>query len=115
MAAATPEIVERAQSPRETRLRLLLTRAGYDLESDVEVQLPRCPLYRVDLALRGRKIAFEYQGEHHADLEQYRADQTRLSRLRAHGWLVMEINARDLDDPVELLARIARAIAAHPH
>ena len=36
---------------------------------------------------------------------------TRRSRLEAQGWYVMEINADDLGDPVELVARIRSVLA----
>ena len=36
---------------------------------------------------------------------------TRRSRLEAQGWYVMEINADDLGDPVEIVARIRSVLA----
>jgi very-short-patch-repair endonuclease len=105
----------RSQSAGETRLRLLLEHAGFGgLAVNHEIRLEGVATrYRVDLALPDLKVAIEYQGGYHAGLDQYRADQTRLGRLRAHGWLVIEVNAGDLRDARELVDRIRRLIAQH--
>lgn len=68
--------------------------------------------YRLDLALPALKIAIEYQSDYHRTPEQFRADMTRISRLQADGWEVIQVNADDLLDRHELLRRIRRVIAA---
>ncbi|MEY2849319.1 MAG: hypothetical protein RI885_1986 [Actinomycetota bacterium] len=105
---------DRAESPRESMLRVILHHAGItETVSNLDIPLPgvrRVP--RVDLAIPRLKIAIEYQGDYHRDQKQWRADMTRISRLRAHGWTVIEVNADDLDDPAELVARIRLVIAS---
>jgi very-short-patch-repair endonuclease len=66
---------------------------------------------RLDLALRSYKLVIEYQGDYHRSKDQWRKDMTRRTRLEAQGWRVMELNADDLRDPVELVARIQRTLA----
>lgn len=51
-------------------------------------------------------MLLEYQSDYHSDPENFRADMTRRARLDADGWFVMLINANDLRDPGELIARI---------
>jgi very-short-patch-repair endonuclease len=102
-----------AQSPQETRLRLLLHRSD----------LPRpTAQFRVtddhgrfvaivDFAWPERKIALEYDGQWHAEPGQFAKDRARLNRLTAAGWRVVFVTAQDMHDPVRLLARIAAALA----
>lgn len=103
---------DHAESPRESQLRVILRLAGIaDTVSNLDVPLPgvrKTP--RVDLALPRLKIAIEYQGDYHREQKQWRADMTRISQLRAHGWEVIEVNADDLIDPTELVARIRLVI-----
>jgi len=66
---------------------------------------------RVDLAYAHLKFAIEYQGDYHRSRSQWRRDMTRRTRLEADGWYAMELNADDLRDPVELIARIRTALA----
>jgi very-short-patch-repair endonuclease len=67
---------------------------------------------RTDLILEKERVVLEYQGDYHRTTKgQWRADMTSRSRLEARGWRVMELNADDLKDPVELLARIGAMIA----
>lgn len=103
----------RAESRKESVLRVILEEGG------VRGFLPNHWTvttggyhYRFDLALPDLKVAVEYQSDYHASIEQFRADMTRISRLRADGWEVIEVNADDLRDPHELLGRIRRVIAA---
>jgi very-short-patch-repair endonuclease len=69
-------------------------------------------LARADLVVRGARLIIEYQGDHHRDPVQYRKDLTRRSKLEAEAWTVVELGARDLDDPVELVARLRAIVAA---
>lgn len=86
-------------SPMETRVRLLLVRAG----------LP-CPavnrdvydaaggwLARPDLSYPALKIAIEYDGDHHrTDRKQWRRDRARDANLREAGWIVITLTADDV-------------------
>ncbi|WP_458199620.1 DUF559 domain-containing protein [Blastococcus deserti] len=101
-----------AESPQETRLRLLLLRAGlpaptaqhrvFDEEGFVA---------RLDFAYPDRKVAIEYDGAWHAEPRQFARDRRRLNRLTAAGWRVIFVTAADLRDPERLVRRIAAAIA----
>ena len=66
---------------------------------------------RPDFLFAEAKVILEYQGDYHRSRSQWRRDMTRRSRLEAQGWYVMEINADDLGDPVELVARIRSVLA----
>jgi very-short-patch-repair endonuclease len=107
------EVVARAdglaQSPQETRLRLLL--AATDLPCPVaqfEVRDAGGFVARVDLAWPDRRLALEYDGLWHADPVQFRRDRERLNRLTAAGWRVVFVTAADLHRPGQLL-RLLRA------
>jgi hypothetical protein len=75
-----------AESPQETRLRLLMQRGGLPhpvaqfrvLDGDGFVA-------RVDFAWPDRKVAVEYDGLWHAESGQFARDRRRLNRLRAAG------------------------------
>lgn len=102
---------ERAESPQESRLRVLLLQQGMShLQSNVPVRASSGHNYRIDLALRDEMVAIEYQGEYHNDRAQFHRDMTKRERLQADGWIVMWVNAADLQDPQELAQRIRRTI-----
>ncbi|TKJ35661.1 hypothetical protein A6V29_14205 [Blastococcus sp. CCUG 61487] len=96
-----------AESPQETRLRLLLLRNGlpppvaqfriYDDEGFVA---------RTDLAYPELKIAIEYDGLWHAERQAFLSDRRRLNRLVAAGWVVLHVTADDLRHPEQLAARV---------
>jgi very-short-patch-repair endonuclease len=101
-----------AESPQETRLRLLIGRsdlpapvAQYRVRVDGQVRA------RVDFAWPERKVALEYDGLWHAEAGQFAKDRRRLNALQAAGWRVVFVTAADLHRPAELLARIAVALA----
>lgn len=103
---------ERAESPQETRLRLLLRRSG--LPGPVPQHVVRDErgqhLARVDFAWPAHKVAVEYDGEWHAEPGQFAKDRARLNALQAAGWRVVFVTAVDLRTPVQLIARIAEAL-----
>ncbi|MDQ4213476.1 hypothetical protein [Microbacterium capsulatum] len=102
------------ESPKETETRLLLVGAG--LAEPVvqhEVREGGRLLARIDLAYPQWRIAIEYEGDgHRTDAEQWRRDIRRQRDLEDRGWLVIRITQLDLDEPVALLDRVRRAIAA---
>jgi hypothetical protein len=102
-----------AESPQETRLRLLVGRSG--LPTPVAQHVVRHGsrfVARVDLAWPDRRLALEYDGAWHGEPGQFARDRERLNRLLAAGWRVVFVTARDLHHPEALLARIAAALAA---
>ncbi len=102
-----------AGSPQETRRRLLLHRST--LPRPVAQHVVRDAhgfVARVDFAWPQAKVALEYEGVWHGDSPQQVADdRRRLNQLTAAGWTVVFVTAADLHRPVELIARIAGAIA----
>jgi hypothetical protein len=102
-----------AESPQETRVRLLLEDsplprpvAQHRIVADGEF------VARVDFAWPERKVALEYDGLWHAEPGQFARDRQRLNALREAGWSVVFVIAADLRDPGALVARIARALSA---
>jgi very-short-patch-repair endonuclease len=102
-----------AQSPQETRLRLLLHRSPLpDPVAQFRIVVDGRFLARVDFAWPDRKVAVEYDGLWHAEAAQFARDRQRLNRLHAAGWRVVFVTAADLRDPERLLAMIADALAS---
>jgi very-short-patch-repair endonuclease len=102
-----------AESPQESRLRVILIEGGLkDFVVNVPITTSGGYSYRPDIAFPAQKVILEYQGADHLLKERYRRDMTRISRLEADGWHVIQINADDLRDPGELLSRIRRVLFA---
>ncbi|MUM09015.1 MULTISPECIES: endonuclease domain-containing protein [unclassified Mycolicibacterium] len=87
----------KAESPRETALRLLIVRAGFP------APVSQHPIYNeygaligvVDFAWPELKVAVEYEGRHHMDPDQIRKDIARIEEMIEMGWLVIRVTARD--------------------
>lgn len=102
-----------AESPQETRLRLLMARAG--LPAPVAQYVVRHEgrfVARLDFGWPDLKVGVEYDGLWHADDGQFAKDRRRLNRLRAAGWTVVFVTAAHLHRPDELVAEIAAVLAA---
>jgi hypothetical protein len=101
-----------AESPQETRLRLLLIRSGLPVPvTQFRVFDGEGLVARVDLAYPDLRIAIEYDGLWHAGRRAFLDDRRRLNRLTAAGWVVVHVTVDDLRDPRRLLARL-RALRA---
>jgi hypothetical protein len=105
-----------AESPQETRLRLLLHQsplprpiAQYSVRGGTRF------VARVDFAWPDAKVAVEYEGMWHGRPQQVARDRRRLNQLTAAGWSVVFVTAADLHDPVQMIARIAAALAARSY
>jgi hypothetical protein len=97
-----------AESPQETRLRLVLVHAG--LPSPVaqfRVFDEEGFIARVDFAYPELRIAIEYDGLWHGEREAFLSDRGRLNRLVAAGWIVLHVTLADLRRPDVLAARVA--------
>ena len=101
---------EDSWSPRESKLRCLIVRAGLPepaLNQDVYDDHGRF-LGCFDLVYPDKKVAIEYHGLVHAS--NYAADVERIAALRAAGWTVIEVTSALFAKPEELLTRIRRAL-----
>ena len=86
-----------AESPMETRTRMVLVDGGLPLpETQIEVFHPRTGQFvgRLDMGYRELMVAIEYDGALH--WEQRRADDRRRDALRAIGWIVIVVSAEDI-------------------
>lgn len=99
-----------AESPRETRLRLMLIRAGYPRpETQIPVLSPDgLRQYYLDMGWGELMLAVEYEGDHHrTDRARFAYEIERAEDIREVGWLVVRVAARN--HPAEVLRRVQRA------
>ncbi len=104
LRAVLPRLSDRAESPRESRLRMMIVDAGLP-EPYVTPEIPcTCgSIHRIDLAYAALRIGIEYDGDHHrTDRHQWRKDVTRIRHLEALGWSMVRVTAGDLESPASL-------------
>lgn len=101
-----------AESPQETRVRLLLhaSRLPRPVAQHVVLRPDGSFVARVDFAWVEARVALEYEGVWHGEAQQVGRDRRRLNELTAAGWTVIVVTAADLRDPAALLARLAAAL-----
>ena len=100
-----------AESPQETRLRLLLHASCLPRPvAQYTVRDADGFVARVDFAWPAAKVAVEYEGRWHGERQQVGKDRRRLNRLTAAGWTVIFVTAEDLADSTVLIARIVAAL-----
>jgi Protein of unknown function (DUF559) len=105
-----------AESPQETRTRLLLMAAGFPRP---ETQILICDEFgyligRVDMGWIDWKVAVEYDGpQHWASPADHARDVERIADLEAQGWTIIRVT-RDIlrYRPATFLARVRDAMAA---
>ena len=91
---------ERAESPPETRLRLLVVRSGLPAPvPQFTVRQGGRFVARVDLGWPDLCVAVEYDGAWRAEPGQFARDRRRLNALQAAGRRVVFVTARDLGRP----------------
>ena len=100
-----------AESPQETRLRLLLHRAGLSPVAQHVVRHRGAFVARVDLGWPDRRLAVEYDGLWHRDPQQFVADRRRLNALLAAGWRIVFVTAADLHRPEVVVRRVLTELA----
>lgn len=106
---------DRSESRRESHLRVILVQANLTgLVANLDILTSGGWKYRGDLAFPKRKVIVEYQSDLHRDPARFRADMTRISRLEADGWFVVQVNIDDLRNPGELVQRIRLVLADRP-
>ncbi|TFV89109.1 DUF559 domain-containing protein [Blastococcus sp. CT_GayMR16] len=94
----------RAESPPESRLRVILRRAGLTPEPQYVICDPDGNfIARVDLAFPEHRVAVEYDGAWHGRPGQLARDRKRLNALVAAGWTVLHVTAADLHEPGALV------------
>ncbi|WP_235434708.1 DUF559 domain-containing protein [Mycobacterium heckeshornense] len=98
-----------AESPQESRLRLLLVDAGLPAP---ETQIPFVDEFgvtriRVDMGWRAWKVAVEYDGvQHWSDRYQRSWDIDRVAMLEALGWVVVRVSAEMMTRPRVIIERV---------
>lgn len=104
-----------AESPQETRLRLLLVRAGLPKPA---TQIPVTDEWglvrrRIDMGWEDALVGVEYDGEQHwQDPRGYAADIDRLEFLAACGWTIVRVSGTQLRDrPERVVSRAGNALA----
>lgn len=106
-------------SPAESSLRLGVRRHGIP-DGRCNVVVPGITFrsgaaISLDIAWVEFKVGVEYDGDHHrTDKVQWRRDNEKRERLRAHGWILIIVTAQKLIDEMsiaELALRIARRLA----
>jgi len=110
LRAARGDIRPGSASPRETRLRLAVGRAGLpEPELNAPIRLGAGWTTHGDLVFRQYRVLLEYDGEQHREDDvQFHRDVERLNDLAADGWIVIRVGrrlpvARALDQLVRAL------------
>jgi hypothetical protein len=107
-----PHLSAAAGSHPESTMRYWL------LASDLpapEVQVPILDpsgreVVHADLGYSRWKVALEYEGRQHAELDQFGRDIDRYSLMAADGWLTLRFAARHLGRPHTVVGRTTRAL-----
>lgn len=97
-------------SPGETRVRLLLVRAGLP-EPECNGQVfARSGAYlgKPDLLWRASRVGLEYEGGHHTGKEQVLHDVERRETFEDHGWHIVRVTKHDLSTQIRREALVAR-------
>ena len=103
----------RAESPQETRVRLLRLRSGLPVPI-AQFQVPR-PGRRplpLDFAWPEHRLALELDGRWHGEPDQLAKDRRRLNLLGDAGWRIVFATAADVHRPAELIARLSALLGA---
>lgn len=107
-----------AESPGESRLRLLLADAGLPVPL-LNHELRDASgtfVARIDLAYPHARIALEYEGDiHRVDRRTWQKDIRRRERVEDLGWRMIRVTADDLRAPAELTLRVRRLIEGRPN
>lgn len=104
-----------AESPQESRVRLLLVGAGLpppetQIEFTDEFGIARI---RVDMGWRQWRVAVEYDGvQHWSDRYQRSWDIDRIAILEAMGWVVVRVSAEMLSRPDVIIERVCHKLRA---
>lgn len=98
-------------SPRETRMRRAIVRAGYpEPVVGFRAHHDRAFIGTPDLAYPEYRIAFEYQGDGHRARGMFEEDIYRLQQFQEADWLVIQVTRNLLASPGWLAERTRRAL-----
>lgn len=103
-----------AESPQESRLRVVLREAGLP-QPRVNAVIRDAhghPVARGDLVFDEAMLVVEYDGADHLTPERQRRDAERRASLQALGWMVLELNRYDLVDSRRAVAKVRSALLA---
>ena len=102
-----------AESPQETRLRLLLVRSGFPRP---QTQIPVRDQWgevkrRIDMGWPDKMVGVEYDGEQHfKNPDDYAKDIMRLEFLANRGWTIVRVSSQQLRyDRPAIVRRVAHA------
>jgi hypothetical protein len=106
-----------AESPQETRTRLVLVDAGLPRPTTqirVYGNFASRRYAKVDMGYEQFKVGVEYDGEHHwTNPSQYAYDIERHAELLARGWVIVRVSAEMLRyRPQVIVARVCEALRA---
>jgi very-short-patch-repair endonuclease len=105
----------RAESPPESRLRVLLALAGLPAVPQFTVRdLQGGFVARVDLAYPEHRLAVEYDGAWHGAPGQLSRDRRRHNLVTAAGWRIVYVTAAHMRDPEALVALLRTLLEATP-
>jgi very-short-patch-repair endonuclease len=106
---------DHSESRRESLLRVVVAQARIrGVVANEWITTSGGYRYRDDLVIRESKVIIEYQSRFHDGTKEFADDMTRISRLEADHWYVIQVNNRDLAHPVELVQRIRKVLADQP-
>lgn len=102
----------RVESPRETRLRLMLVFARLpEPQPNLSVGDSEDFIARPDLVYQAYRVLVEYDGDHHrTDRRQWRRDIVRREALEREGWRIIVVTAECMRDPHNVVRRVHRAL-----
>lgn len=106
----------RAESPGETRTRLIAVQAGIEVDPQFVVRDEHGRfIARVDMKPRGYKVAIEFDGRAKysmtSDVEQAHWDEKqRFDALNDVGFVIVRVSWSQLDEPAPIVARIRAAM-----
>jgi hypothetical protein len=105
-----------AESPQETRTRLVLIRAGLPTPTTQITVFDECGHFiaRVDMGWERWKVAVEFDGAHHwTDPAQRTRDINRLAELQSCGWSIIRVSSDLLRHaPGVVIERVLAALTA---
>ncbi|WP_202565774.1 hypothetical protein [Agreia sp. COWG] len=109
---------DRAESPRESLLRVAIILAGLPAPTVNKSVFDASGRFlgRLDLSYPHLKLSMEYQGDHHrTDRVQWQRDIARTRALQAAGWTELQFTQADLDNPAGFIAQLRFILARLTH